>query len=68
MLIEIFENLLPFSLFVILNGDVSFLEGLVLTIVFPRDLLVLLTNHVGFCASILILKCLLVEKLLLNLC
>lgn len=56
------------SLFVILNGDVTFLEGLVLTIVFPRDLLVLLTNHVGLCASILVLKCLLVEKLLLNLC
>lgn len=68
MLIEVFEDVLALGLLVVLDGDMTLLELLVLAVVLPRDLLVLLPNHVGFGASILVLKCLLVEKLLFDLC
>ena len=68
MLVEILENFLALGLFIVLDCDVSLLELLVLAIVFPSDLLIFLPNHISLGAAILVFKCLLVEKLLLDLC
>ena len=55
MIVEVFVNLLALSLFIILNFDVTLLELLVLSIVFPSNLLVLLLDDVGLVTTVLVL-------------
>ena len=67
MVIEIFEDVLTFGLFIILNRNMSFLELRVLLVVFASDLLVLLADDISFGSPVLVFQCLLVVELLFHL-
>ena len=64
VVVKVFEDLFALGLLVILDLNVALLELLVLGIVLARYLLILLSDDVCLCVSVLVLQCLLVEELL----
>ena len=65
MVIKLLVDLLALGLLIVSDLHMALLKLLVLRTVLSRDLLVLLTDDVCLCTSVLVLQCLLVEKLLL---
>ena len=67
MLVEVEADFFAFLRLLIRDGRVPLLKLAVLGLVLARDLLVLLANHLGLGAAVLMLECLLVEELLVDL-
>ena len=67
MLVEVEADFFAFLGLLVGDGRVPLLELAVLGLVLARDLLVLLANHLGLGAAVLMLECLLVEQLLVDL-